>query len=312
MNSDLIGALELRHLVSLQAVARAGSFHGAADALDYTQSAVSQHVAALEAIVGARLVERSRGRRSVTLTEAGVLLVRHADAIVARMRAIQADMTAYSQGVAGVLRIGTYPSVGARILPAVVRRFAAAWPGVEIRLTESPNDGDLLSLVEQGTIDVAFAVLPLPEGPFEAVELMRDPFVLVVNHASRLASLPRVTELAEIGDLPLIGFSQCRSTAVAEAHLAQHGVRPRFVFRSDDNGTVQGLVGAGVGSALVPRLTVDELDPEIVALPTDLPPRIVGLVWHRDRYRSPAASAFVDLAVVVCRELEAIGEDAIA
>src|SRR5512142_1133771 len=134
MQPDYWPSLELRHLVSLQAVAATGSFHGAADELEYTQSAVSQHIAALESIVGARLVERSRGRRTVTLTEAGVLLVRHADAIVARLRAAQADLSAYADGVGGVLRIGTYPSVGARILPAVVRRFSATWPGVQLRL----------------------------------------------------------------------------------------------------------------------------------------------------------------------------------
>ena len=304
MGADYWAELELRHLVSLQAIAQTGSFHGAADQLEYTQSAVSQHIATLEGIVGARLLERSRGRRTVSLTEAGALLVRHADAIVARLRAAQADMAAYAEGVAGVLRIGTYPSVGARILPVVVRRFAAAWPGVEIRLTESSNDEALLELVERGELDVAFAVFPLPDGPFEALELMRDPFVLAVNHSSPLASLSRLPSLQEIAGLPLIGFSQCRSTAAADAHLQQHGLRGHFVFRSDDNRTVQGLVGAGVGSALVPRLTVDETDPEIAVLPTDLPPRIISLAWHRDRYRSPAARAFIDLASVVCSHIE--------
>src|SRR5512142_3512715 len=105
MVTDYWPELELRHLVSLQAVGETGSFHAAAERLEYTQSAVSQHIAALEAIVGARLVERSRGRRTVTLTEAGQLLVRHADAIVARLRAAQADLAGYALGVGGVLRI---------------------------------------------------------------------------------------------------------------------------------------------------------------------------------------------------------------
>ena len=92
MDVDHSPDLEFRHLLSFRAVAATGSFHEAAESLDYTQSAVSQHVAALEAILGVRLLDRSRGRRTVEVTEAGALLLRHADAIVARMRAARADL----------------------------------------------------------------------------------------------------------------------------------------------------------------------------------------------------------------------------
>src|SRR5437016_7539325 len=113
--------LELRHLVALDAIAREGSFWAAADALDCSQSAISQQVALLERVVGHRLVERSRGRREVTITEAGRLLLTHAEAIVARLRAAQADFTAYDEGGAGVLRVGSYQSVGQRIVPHLLR-----------------------------------------------------------------------------------------------------------------------------------------------------------------------------------------------
>src|SRR5579859_367107 len=108
--------LELRHLTALQAVAQAGTFGRAAAQLGYTQSAMSQQVAALEALVGQRLVERARGQPSVDLTEAGQLLLRHADAILARVQAAHADFDAFGQGALGVLRVGTYQSVSTRIL----------------------------------------------------------------------------------------------------------------------------------------------------------------------------------------------------
>src|SRR5512137_2003955 len=114
--TDQWAVLELRHLESLRAIARTGSFRAAADELDYTQSAISQHLAALEAIVGLRLVDRGRGRRQVSLTEAGEILVRHADAIAARLSAARADLNAYAEGAVGTLRVGTYQSVSARIL----------------------------------------------------------------------------------------------------------------------------------------------------------------------------------------------------
>src|ERR1700682_3794840 len=165
--------LELRHRIALQTVARERSFGRAADCLGYTQSAVSHQIAALEALVGQRVVERARGQRSVELTQAGAVLARHADAIVARLRAAHADYAAFTEGVAGLLRVGIYQSVGTRILPTLLRDFATAWARVEIRLTEDTADGQLLSLVERGDLDVTFTVFPLPSGPFEALELLR-------------------------------------------------------------------------------------------------------------------------------------------
>ena len=288
--------LELRHLLSFRAVARTGSFHEAADQLEYAQSAISQHIAALEAALGVRLFERSRGRRTITLTEAGSLLLRHADAIAARVDAARADLAAYAAGITGTLRIGTYQSVGTHVLPAIVGPFAKAWPGVAVQLTENPSDDGLTELLESGALDLTFGVLPLPDGPFDGVELLRDPYVLVVPAGSPLASIPSPPPLRLIGEQPLIGFRSCRSTEAVEAALRRDGCSPRFVFRSEDNGTVQAMVGAGLGVALVPLLAVDATSPAVVVIPTDLPPRRIALMWHRDRYRSPAARAFVELA----------------
>ena len=115
--------VELRHLAALEAVAREGTFGRAAAKLGYTQSAVSQQIASLERSVGERLLERPGGPRAVSLTEAGELLLRHAEAIVARLDAARADMASLRAGETGTLRVGTYQSVGARVLPAVMRRF---------------------------------------------------------------------------------------------------------------------------------------------------------------------------------------------
>src|SRR5215813_12790179 len=113
MESDRWLGVELRHLAALQAVAETGSFGRAAERLGYTQSAISQQIATLERIVGQRLIDRPGGPRPVSLTEAGELLLRHADAIAARLQAAQADLAALDAGDAGPLRIGTYQSVGA-------------------------------------------------------------------------------------------------------------------------------------------------------------------------------------------------------
>jgi DNA-binding transcriptional LysR family regulator len=302
MEPDRWLGIELRHFLALEAVSREGSFGRAAATLGYTQSAVSQQIAALERAVGQRLVERPGGPKPVSLTEAGRLLLTHANAIAARIAAAQADLTALAEGQAGTLRVGVFQSVGQRILPEVMRRFLRSWPQVKVTLTETANDVDLLGLVERGDLDLTFSDLPLVDGPFEAVELLRDPYVLVVSADSPLAERETPPALREVSELDLIGHKHCRTLT----HLETTFRRPlNFVFRSDHNQTVQALVASGVGSALVPRLTMDPEDEttKLIELPK-VPPRLIALAWHRDRYRTPAAHAFVDTAQEVCAELE--------
>ncbi len=312
MAPDTWLGLELRHLIALKAIAEEGTFGRAAKRLGYTQSAISQQIAMLERIVGRRLIDRPGGPRPVSLTEAGDLLLRHADAIAARLQAAQADLAALDAGDAGPLRIGTYQSVGARILPELLREFFAGWPQVEVTLQESADDRDLIELVERGELDLSFVVLPLDPGPYEVVELFRDPYVLVVPAGSQLASRDRAPSLRELLEHPLISNRTCRTTQRVEDRLRQAGREPNIAFRSDDNGTVQGLVAAGVGVAVVPRLTVDETDPAIrvVDLGDRVPPRLVGIAWHRDRRRTRAAEAFVQLSQKLTSSVGASAEAA--
>ena len=312
MEADRWLGLDLRHLVALKAIADEGSFGRAADRLGYTQSAVSQQIATLERVIGLRVIERPGGPRPISLTEAGRILLRHAEAIEARLLAAKADMDALEAGDAGRLRVGTFQSVGARVLPALIRRFSDEHPQVEVVLRESADEHELLDIVERGELDLTFMTLPVGRGPFEEVELLRDPYVLVVPAGSPLASQRRSPTIKEIVLQPLIGFSKCRAMDAVESHLAASGRAPNIVFRSDNNGTVQGLVGAGIGISVSPRLTVEEDDPsiEVIDLQGRVPPRVIGLVWHRDRHRSRAAEAFVETAGDVCRELGAQPEAA--
>jgi DNA-binding transcriptional LysR family regulator len=312
MQTDQWLGLELRHLIALRAVAQEGTFGAAARRLGYTQSAVSQQIATLERIVGQKLVERPGGPRPVSLTDAGRLLLGHAEGITARLQAAQADLEALGAGDAGALRVGTYQSVGARILPPLLASFRTAWPKVDITLTESSDDGDLLRLVEQGALDVTFTMVPLLPGPFEFVQLLRDPYVLVVPADSPLARRDRPPTLREIAELPLIGNRVCRSLEAGLQTLRSTGKEPRIVFRSDHNETVQGIAAVGMGAALVPRLTVDESDARVAVLELGdrLPPRLIGLAWHRDRHQTPAARAFAEAAQALCASLDAAAEAA--
>jgi DNA-binding transcriptional LysR family regulator len=292
--NDWLGA-EMRHFAALEAVSRAGSFGRAARELGYTQSAVSQQIAQLERIVGQRLFNRPGGPRRVEPTEAGLLLLRHADAIVAQLDAARADMAALAEGEAGTLRVGIYQSVGARLLPTLVRRFRAQWPRVSVRVREESAAADLLRLLEHGELDLTFAELPLREGPFEWAELLQDPYVLLVSARSELADLDTAPSFRDVAKLPLIGR---RSTDEPERFLAGRVPELNVIFRTDDNGTLSALVAENLGVSIEPRLVVDPRDRDVKMLPfgSRIPPRALVLAWHRDRYRSQAAQAFVELA----------------
>jgi molybdate transport repressor ModE-like protein len=297
-------SVELKHLRALRAVAETGTFWAASEQLNSSLSTVSDHVAALEALVGQRLIERSRGRRTVELTEAGRVLLGHAEAIESRLAAAEADFRSYAEGRSGSLRVGIYQSVGNKVLPEVMRRFTQRWPGVDVQLTEASLDLDLVDAVERGDLDLSFAIQPIPEGPFEVRELMRDPYVLVTAAGSALArGRPAAADLAGV---PMIGYQHGRHQDLAEDFLLGRGVRPRIVFRSNDNVTVQAMVGAGLGVALAPLLAVEANDSKVqlLQLAEPVPPRVLVVIWHRDRYRPPAAAAFVDTAIAVAGEIE--------
>ena len=295
MEPDSWLGVEVRHLAALQALAAERSFGRAARRLGYTQSAVSQQIATLERIVGERLVERPGGPRPVSLTEAGELLLRHAESIVARLKAAQADLNALRAGEAGTLRVGAFQSVGARVLPETMRRFTEQWPQIEVRLDELEDD-EIVDAIESGEIDVGFVLLPVGDAPLETLELLHDPYVLIVAAASPLAAAK--PSLRDAVTFPLVGFRDSHANEQVVAAFRAEGIEPHWAFRSNDNPTIQGLVAAGVGVAVMPRLTVDTQDPRVavVDLSGAVPSRIVAIAQHRDRYSSPAARAFVETA----------------
>jgi DNA-binding transcriptional LysR family regulator len=280
--------LELRHLITLEAVARHRSFRKAALCLNYTQSGISQQVAALERIVGERLIERPGGSRPVGLTAAGEIVLRHAESIFHEITAAQADVGVLTRGTSGVLRVGAFQSVSAEVVPELIRRLPDAQPGLSVDLVQTTADSELFALLEEGKLDVTFAILPLPQGPFEAVELFADPVTL-----------------EELAGLPLITSHDCRYLNGFEARMHERGHEPEVVHRTDDNGTLYGLIAGGVGAAVGTQLVADGAKGSVATLQIEEPlaPRRVALAWRRDREFPPRHEAFLELVRSVCRDL---------
>jgi len=294
--------IEFRHLAALEAIVETGSFAAAARRLGYTQSAISQQIAVLERVTEMQLLERPGGRRAVTATEAGDRLLRHAARATAALRAAEADLHALAEGEAGTLRVATFQSIGVRVIPPVMRLYVARRPAIEVKLVEA----DQRLLIEQlvrGELDLAFVADPA-ETAIEQAEVLSDPYVLLAPARSELAQSAKMVSIREIARLPLIAYRL--PAHGGEAHIRRKGFDPRIVFRSDDSGIVQGLVGAGVGYALVPRLTVDRSDTDVAVLDVrGIPPREIGLAWHADRRLSPAAMSFVEVVEEVAARVRA-------
>src|ERR671916_802700 len=272
--------LELRYLAALEAIAATGSFGGAADELGYTQSAVSQQIAALERLVGQPLIDRPSGRRPVGLTQAGSLLLEHSEAVLARLRMAQAQLEALGQGQAGTLRVGTYQSVGIRVLPDVAASVAETHPDLRLDIHEAGCDLELLARMQHGDLEVTFCILPAPAGPPQS-------------------EVP----LETLGSLPLIGYRGCRIEERVVSYLRGLGIDLHRVAYAGDNAIIQAMVAAGRGVALLTELSIDESDPDTttVRLGDWIPTRRVGLGWHPEQASSPALEAFIGAARDVTR-----------
>ncbi|MBL8777708.1 MAG: LysR family transcriptional regulator [Acidimicrobiales bacterium] len=302
--AEVLGQVELRHLVALRAVAAERSFGRAATRLGYTQSAISQQIAALERAVGEVLFERPGGPKPVALTPAGVLLLAHAEAILDRVAAAEADLAAYRAGRVGHLTIGTFQSVSVELLPPLLTRLRHERPDITVSLVEEDEQANLLRALTAGELDLSFVVAPVDDGPYDFIALADDPFV-VISSADEPLTPDGVPVPADVLDgLPLIGQSLTACQILIEDGMRQVGAEPNVVFRTTDNSAVQAMVRSGMAHAVTARLAIDPTDPGIVVRRVDppIPDRTIGLaVPHR--HRSPAVDVVVDLARDVCADV---------
>jgi len=292
--------MDTRHLNTLLMVAEEGSFIGAADMLGLSQAAVSQHMAGLEKTVGTPLFDRHGGPRPVTLTPAGRILLTHAQAIVERMALAQRDLDDIASGMRGRLVCGTFQSVSVQLLPDIVARVRAESPDLDIRLEEQDENEILIEQLVNGVLDVAFLAGPLDDERIDAIELGRDPFLVLLpkHHTFDLPKRAKFFPTELLAGAPMIGQQPLALQQVIDDGLRPLGVQPRYVFRTNDNGAVQAMVRAGMGPAVMPKLAIDESDDDIIILPMDPPiePRAIYIAQNTSPHGIPAADRFVQLA----------------
>jgi DNA-binding transcriptional LysR family regulator len=257
--------LNVARLRVLKEVAYRGSFSAAAESLSYTQSAVSQQIAALEAETGLALLERHP--RGVTLTAAGQTLVAHAEGIIARLEAAEEAMSAIAGLRGGRLRMASFPTAGATLMPLAIATFRSSHPDVELTLAEGEPE-DIAPRLRAGEFDLALLFefdgqSPL-QGDMTRVELLQDPMHLALPREHPLADKPRIRlpELENEAWVQTSRSSPCALQVIRSCHAA--GFEPNVAFESDDYQTVQGLVAAGVGVALIPQLALSAIRENIL------------------------------------------------
>ncbi len=276
--------MDQRRVEIFRAVAHAGSMAAAARELGWTQPAVSQHVQALERQLGAPLVVRTP--RGVRLTEAGAVLLVHADAVAARLRSAEQELAALAGLASGTVRLAAFPSTAATLLP---QALAALPDGITVLLSEAEPPEALLA-VDGGEVDGALVFVhpsspPLPDQLARTV-LLRDPLHLVLPAGS---PHDRVDALA--GERWIAGCVRCREQLLQLC--ANAGFVPDLRHSTDDYVVVQALVAAGLGVALLPALALRAYThPDVTTVP--LRPaahRDVLLVSHVESTRTPALRA---------------------
>ncbi|HEV3046898.1 MAG TPA: LysR substrate-binding domain-containing protein [Solirubrobacteraceae bacterium] len=299
--------LNVVRLKILREVAYRGSLSAAAQELAYTQSAVSQQIAALEREAGMALLERHP--RGVSLTAAGQTLVGHADGILARLQAAEDSLAEIAGLRGGRLRVASFPSAGATLMPLAIATFSASYPDVELTLAEGEPQ-EIAPRLRAGELDLAllfeFAGERSLAQELARTELLEDPMYLALPRAHPLASKTRL-RLADLADEAWVQTSRASPGArhvVRVCHAA--GFEPNVAFESDDFQTIQGLVAAGVGVALIPELALSTVR-EQVAIRTlsPAPPvrRVVAAVPEGARL-VPAAPAMLGILAATAREYE--------
>ena len=286
--------IDVERLLILREVSRHGSKAAAARALTLSEPTVAHHLRALERRAGVPLTVRAG--RVTRLTPTGEALLRHADVIAASLEDAERCLHRHSDLQVGRLRIATFTSFAATVLPRPLAHFARTYPGVEVGFEEKETD-DALAMLRAGEADlvIGFADTATP-APVDLplVALDRDEYLAIIPATHPLAGRERLDLAGLAEERWLSGCIRCRTHLVA--HAAEAGFTPNIAFLTEDYVAAQRLIAEELGVTLLPRMAIEASPaiPGIVALPTQ-PPTYRDIFVATPREPAPAATAFAEL-----------------
>src|SRR3954451_23019398 len=290
--------MELRHLRTIAAVARHGSFSKAADELHLAQSAVSQQIRRLEQELGIEVFRRTS--RSVELTPEGEVILGYAQRVLREVDGLHSELGELTGLLRGEIRIGGMHPTGPYDLAELLAEFRRQHPGVAINMVEDTQD-DLLARLRADELDCAFtAVEPDTLGDeYAATLIWEEEFVVALPPAHPLAGRDHVT-FEQLAGEDLIAYRENSALRRRlERTMADCSLAPRNAFICTEMAAVRALVSKGLGLAVIPRSAAEQEGPPIVLRPIG-PERFtwpVALVWRARRRQPAAAKAFLAVAL---------------
>lgn len=299
--------LDLKRLRVLREVSERGTFSAAAESLYVSQSAISQQIAALEAEVGVPLLLRLRS--GPILTDAGTLLVSHADAAICRLEQAERELGELAGMGAGELRLVSFSSASATLVAGAARRFGEAHPEVRLSLAEAEPEASIDRL-KRGDYDLAlafdFELYPFqPDRDLAMTHLLDEQMHVALPPGHPLAgrSSLRLEQLSEEPWLCGSSETSCRQLTLRSCERA--GFTPDVAYESNDYTVMLALVASGMGVTLVPDLAlmIPSPDVSIIAIEPEAPIRRVWAATLEAGSRSRATDAMVDVLAAVSSEI---------
>jgi DNA-binding transcriptional LysR family regulator len=290
--------MEMHQLTYFESVSRHLHFTRAAQELNVAQPSVSQQIRKLEHELGAPLFNRMK--RHVTLTEAGKTFLPHARAVLQRLEEARLEVQELSGMRKGTLAVGAPPSVGTHLLPRALARFSKRHPGIALTFREA-GSRTLVSLLEEGELDLAVVIQPIRHPSLETEPLMEEELLLAVPRHHHLAdprTAPKRVRLAQLRQEPFVllreGAYDLRDQTLSACRRA--GFEPQVALNGGEMDSMLRFVAAGIGLAILPKMVLSDVDSEEgpVVL-RRLQPRLTRslvIARRRDRYFSAAAREF--------------------
>lgn len=290
----------VRRLEVLERIAACGSFSAAAETLHMTQSAVSQHVAALERAIDLPLIER--GTRPVQLTDAGFALIRHTRAVMVHLGNAEQELAEITGRRQGRLRFGSFPTALATFVPAALARFRQQQPGVSLTVIDDHLQR-LLPRLDNGELDLAIiydheALPEVTARDLERTHLCDDTYRVVLPPGHRLARGGRSVALAELAEETWVGGGPASAWfRIVRRTCRTAGFDPHVALGSDDYIAVQSFAAAGLGVAVIPGLCVTHPIPgvETRAIRGIAPVRKIWAARPADPFCSPATRTMIGI-----------------
>ncbi|PCK22908.1 LysR family transcriptional regulator [Bacillus pumilus] len=276
-------------------VVELGSFTATAEALNMTQSAVSHAVASLEAEWGVSLFIRDR-KKGITLTEIGQTLLPHIREVLNRVEMIQQEIALTNNIEAGLIRIGTFASASACLLPKLLVSYQKKHPKIEFKFYEGTYE-EILEWLHSGIIDVGFVVKGKEDAAFDLLPLIKDEMV-VAYHSNHRFQKQCIVEMADLADEPFI-----MPTGMYQSHVedifSEAQIKPAILFEVHDCTTIARMVGEGLGVTIGPELFLKTQQHVQISQLNVSHHREVALACPSISHASPALKEFFHVAETV-------------